>query len=556
MSGYAGANEHEKKSSQPATKDPAAIHQPKPKTPAPKPHVAVTEPADDALTSVERLAHVAETEAAALSDGRLDRVLAPDAVIAESATRIVAAFRGVQEALDRESLPPTTLAPAMKRLDDAIGTLYVLGRRHHVRMREAHLEQVFDLLDGALAKNYETGQAHRANTYYDDEAPKTPTGDVTPDAANLNREVKSTAGSEPTSRAAVLAKAKTIGDEMCSALGAALGSAELTIKEADRPAEKSLLEKLADIAAKVLLQVAELGMGELLGAGFGRAASALGAEAHLGKEVTEIIVDGLKDGGCDAIKEALADTHGAETQDHHSETAEDTNGKLTPKSAYLEAARMRTEVAKTGIRRRFAARATLFDRLPTDTLSALVDAFDAKSVIAEYTTLIVREWVNFGKKAAEAGVEMRDPEKLKEQGAISKLDNVLDPYGVLRIGVRVDAAGKPHLERARIGGISDAVLEHLRKLSNQTLGEIALHRRVEIVAESSDLSGEGFELDPFGVLVAKPARLTDVARMKFARIPGHQLGESVSDGDVYAGMFALTSWLRTIPCAKIEAGGE
>lgn len=556
MSGHAGANKI--KASQPATKQPVAqLQRP---APAPKPADQKTAPATDAPSKLEHVTEVAETESAALSDGRLDRVLAPDAVIAASAKKIAAAFQGVREALDRESPPPAAIAAMMQRLDVAIGTLYVLGRRHHVRMREAHLEQLFDMEDGVRAQHSLNGQAHRAESYYDDQAAATPSGDATPDAASLSKEVKDTKDSASDTRAVVLKKAQTLGDEMSGALGVALALAKTKITELDRPAEKSILERLADFAAKMLLQVAEVAFAELLGAGIGSASSAVGAEEHLGKDVAEIFVDGFKDGGKDVVNEALADTHGAVGNEGKpegkSEASEETNSKLTPKSAYLDAATKRTLVAQTGIQRRFAAKSSLFPRIPTDTLRALVDGFKSDSIRDEYTSLVIREWVNFGKNAAAAGVEMRDPEKIKNmQGRPSRVDNLLDPYGVLRIGVRLDEGARPRLERARIGGISDTVLQHLRQ-SKDSLGSIGINRRVELVGEDSSISGEGFELDPFGVVVGKPARLTQAGRVTLARVAGHQLGESVSDGDVYAGMFALTSWLRTVPCTKIEAGGE
>lgn len=553
MSGFAGTNEDKASQSAKVKGDPLPQHEP----PAPKPAESKTR-GSDAVSKLEHATEVAEGEAAKLSDGRLEHVLAPDAVIAASAKNIATALRGVKEALDAAPPQPEAIAPTMQRLDAAIGTLYVLGRRHHVHMREAQLEHLFDLEDGVRAKHSLSGQIHRANTYYDDEAAQTPPTGATPDAASLEKEVAGSTDPAPDSRAAILTKAQTIGEDMCGALTTALGNAEGTITEPDRPAEKSLIERLADFAAKMLLKVAEVGVGQLLGVGLGGATAALGAEEHLGKDLTEVFVDGLKDGGGDVIKEALGDTKGAEPKGEHSEKSDEggTNNKLSPKTAYLQAARNRTQVAQVSVRKRFAARASMFNRLPTATLTALVNGFNTDAIRDEYTTLVVREWVNFGKKAAEAGIEMRDEGKLKAQGRASKLDNLLDPYGVLRIGVRVSADSKPQLERARIGGISDAVLEHLRTLSHQSLGEIGIHRRIELTAEDSQVSGEGFEVDPYGVVLGQPGKLTEFGRRTFAQIAGHKLGESVSDGDVYAGMFALTSWLRTIPCTKIEAGGE
>lgn len=553
MSGFAGTNEE--KASQSAAKVKADVlpqHEP----PAPKPAEQKAH-AGGAVTKLEHVAEVAEAEAAKLSDGRLDHVLAPDAVLAASAKTIAAAFRGVKDALDAESPPPASIAAAIERLDAAIGTLYVLGRRHHVRMRESGLEQVFDLEDGVRAQHSLNGMSKRADTYYDDEAATTHAGDATPDAASLAKEVKSETAPRNGSRAATLLKAQQLGEDMCSALSAGLGLAEGIIKEPDQPVEKSLIERLADFAAKMVLKVAEVGVGQLLGAGLGGATSALGIEEHLGQKVSEIFIDGFKDGGVDVAKEALGDTHGAqpgEPHSEHGEGGEEATSKVKPKKAYLDAATKRTMLAEASMRNRFAARASTFPRLPTETLNALVEGFHADSIMDEYTKLVVREWVNFGKRAAAEGIEMRDREKLKQQGPATRVDNVLDPYGVLRIGVRLSSDSKPQLERARIGGVSNEVLSNLRL--NKNLGEIGIHRRIELVAEDSKFSGEGFEVDPYGVVLGQPAHLSEAGRRTFAQIAGHMLGDSVSDGDVYAGMFALTSWLRTIPCAKIQADGE
>lgn len=153
------------------------------------------------------------------------------------------------------------------------------------------------------------------------------------------------------------------------------------------------------------------------------------------------------------------------------------------------------------------------------------------------------------KDAFAEGEDLRDADKKPK--CTSKLD-FLDPPGLLTIGVRVEDGNQFHLARAALPGVGDAVLAHIRAEKQSSLGSAPLYRRVEAFTPGESVWLDGFNLGPRGKLTAELPRVSNQARLMWAKFVNHSTTDDVSDGEVYAGMKVLQAWLNTVPTEKIE----
>lgn len=519
--------------------------------------------AETARNLVKQTVEVAESEASELKGGKLDRVLGPDAVLATSGHRIARMLERMNLALDEASLEPEELSSAAERLDRAIGSLYVVARKHGLPMREMFLEEVFDRED-AFRKNHTVfAPTNRADSYYDvDLVPIQRTYGSAATAGELQHELQDGGGvAEPRTRDDVIAQVLAFANDLRTALDVAFHSAETTIREPNAPKRPDLVEKLLEMAMNVLSAQATSALGTLIGSGLKLAEAKTGAGEHLGAQLTETLIDGFKDAGKENAKVAMGALGdiGARTGKPESEKHEGSKIEpgLSAKSIYLNAAKERTGDAMDATSRRFGAQAKVLKRVPVETLQTLRAAFNERlkqRISQTYHTLLVNEWINFGKAAAENGEEMRDADKRPAHP--SKFDQASDPYGVVRISIGTSPEGDPHFLRADLPGVGDAVLAHVRN-EDQSLGQIALNRRVDIPPRDSiSLSQGAFSVSPDGKISAQLERLDETARMTWARFANKQHTQPVSDGDVYLGMYAVLRWLNGIQSSQIQGGSE
>jgi hypothetical protein len=160
-----------------------------------------------------------------------------------------------------------------------------------------------------------------------------------------------------------------------------------------------------------------------------------------------------------------------------------------------------------------------------------------------YKQLVINEWVNYGKQAADHGQYVlggKAPEG-------SKLDS-LTPYGTLRMLVYVDGTSTPALEDAQLAGVTKSVLEAIQK-QDKSLGTVHLHCAIELVFPETRAH---LDLSPNHKLPNGPLSLRPEERRAWARFSKHTLGAAISDGDVFAGMTALMNWLGTLGCDRIR----
>ncbi len=510
-------------------------------------------PGRDALAGA---VEIVEAEAASLSDESLDRAVAPDEVVAAVAAKIAAAIRSADPELARAPVAPVTLTPLVQRLDVAIGTLYVVARRHRIPMRETHLEEVFDLEDKLRTDYTAYGPTNRADAYYASNfVPITHTTTPAPDASALATDLEAGGGGMllPRNRDELVQRILGFATHLGGAISVGFGAARDVITEPSKPKDPSIIEDLITAAVNVVAGCANAAIGNLIGAGLKLVRARTGVEEHLGRDLTEVLHTGFNAAGKDNAKlagKALVRETKANGHDP------DPSG-LSPKTLYLQAAQKETTVRVNQIGDGFIQYAGTLKRVPIDTLLALSERLNAAAADAlarDIETAVVNEWVNFGKAAAERAVEMRDPEH--RPASPSKLDNFLDPYGVVRIHVRIDDQGKPQLERADLPGVSDAVLKFIQK-ELASLGTLAIHRHVEIVPRSANqLPLGGFDLDRTGNVTFDPRTQNDGARLAWARLGGRHATHVVSDSDVLAGKDAMIAWLGTLSCRNIEVAKE
>jgi hypothetical protein len=520
-----------------------------PEAPAPKPKPAARSAAD----ALGELVEITEREVASLTTAA-DHVLAVDAVVATVAGSLAERFRAAEAALARDPGEQSVVTSLMERLDKAIGALYTMAGRHRIPMRETHLEEVFDLEDQLRElTHFPRGRANRAEHYYDANlVPISHTRESAPDASSVATSLEADTSAEPRNRDDLVAVITGFSNDLSQAIDDAFFNAESIIKEPNRPKHPEVLEMLAEIAVSVVLASANGALGNVIGAAFRLADARFGLSEHAGEQLADLLLVGFKHGG----RETAAVVAGKLVKNGRSGQHEEAiiDPSLSAKTIYLQSAKGKTSESINTTHRRFATVSGMLKRLPIDTLRGLSRAFD-KKVTAEVTRsfqdLLVREWVNFGKAAAEHGEEVRD-EDMRPKHA-SRLDNLLDPFGVLRIGMTVDANGYVNFKHAKLSGVGDAVLANIRS-QRDSLATLAINRRVDIEPENDvSLSIGGFDVDPTGKVVGvDPARLSGAARNTFAGFSKHPLPATVSDGDVFAGMYAAVFRLSSVMPSKID----
>lgn len=504
--------------------------------------------------ALERPVKAVEVEVASLGGNQLDRQAAPDVAVTGAAARIAAALGELDAELARGAADPIELNVLAQRLDLAIGTLYVVSRRHRIPMRETHLEEVFDLED-KIRKSYTAyGPTNRADAYYDaDLIPINHTTAQAPDAATLATELETgTGGGEPRNRDELAQDILGFAYMLESAIGTAFEAARTAITEPSAPRRPSVVEALAEAAIDTVAAMFNVALGNAIGAGLKSLRAATGIEEHIGKELSDVIHDGLKLAGKDNVK--LAGKTLVDKAGHVA--AHQGNSGLSPRSLYLDGAQAETSAKVAAIKSGFMRHAGTLKRVPIDTLVALSDKLNASEAISLGTAFedtVIHEWISFGKAAAEQGEDVRDP---KDRPAhASKLDNFLSPYGVVHVRVHVDRSGKASLASATLPGVTTTVLQHVRNEQAATLGTLSLHRYVDVLAANDgQISPGGFALDPAGRLTADPARIPMSTRAVWARLGGRPVTEPVNDTDILHGMQTLVSWLGAIGASSIEAG--
>ncbi len=513
----------------------------------------VASPPELARDALRQTVELAESEAAHLESGVLDRALAPDAVVATAGRRIAPMLVRMNTLLDAASLGPGELTELATRLDVAIGTIYVLARKHHVPMRESSLEEVFDRED-AFRKNHTVfGPTNRADEYYAQDFVRIESASgPAPTADALASELEQ--GSDelaPRNRDELIEQVLGFAEELRGALDAAFHTAESTIREPSAPKRPDLVEQLLEMAMNVLSAQATTALGTLISAGLKLGDARLGVGEHLGAQLTDTLIDGFKDAGKENAKVAVQALGqiGMPPAAHES--------GLSMKTMYLDAAKERTSAAMTSTSKRFLRQEHALRRVPVDTLRALNAKFNDKlktQIHDTYAALLVNEWVNFGKVAADQGEEMRDREQRPAHPSL--LDQVIAPYGVLRIALGVGQDGQPRFLKADLPGIGDAVLARIRA-ENEPLSRIRLHRTIEIApADALSLPSGGFDLDPDGKLEVDLRHFDARMRAIWAGFAERPPSEPISDGAVYLGMYAALRWLGRIDCSQIDGGGE
>ena len=508
-----------------------------------------------ARAALRKAVEVAESQVAVMGS-KLDRALAPDAMIAEPCAHLALAIETATSALEHNPPEPGEIDAQLQHLDTAVGKLYVLARKHQIPMRETHLEEIFDRED-QLRKLYTSlGPTNRADNYYDGQLePVAVTHESAPKAGAIARELEEgSEASTPRDRDELVAHILGFSGELGRALDVGYDHAVAVIQEPSLPKRPDIVEALVEVAMSVLAAQASAGIGVLLGSALKHASSAIGAAEHLGDRLTESLIDGFKDAGKENAKVGMLALGGLDTKPPSA-----VDSKLSPKTLYVMAAKQRTADAMDASSRSFVNRAPLLKRVPIDTLLAIRSALGPslkKTLRETYSDLIVNEWINFGKAAADAGEEMREPNPHPISNPYSKLDQVSDPWGVLRVSVDVDADGNPRFLGAALPGVGDAVVAHLRG-ETRDLCTLPIHRLVEIAPhDSMSLPGGEFNLDPKGKISARPEMLSAAARLKWARIAKSPVGDTVSDDDVYRGMHALVRWLGSIHCSQMHGGEE
>jgi hypothetical protein len=486
--------------------------------------------------------------------GRFDHEKDPERAVGSLAASISARIVEMNARVKAEQLNPLVVGPLLDRLERAIGSLYAVTRHHKVPMRETHLEQLFDdedqlLLDAGLQR------VGRADSYYDDNlGPAKTVEGRTPDAVDVEQGLKGEGeNAQPKNRDELIGTIRGFASDMAQAIDDAFTQASTIIKEPDRPKKPELVEALAEAAAQILIAGASAALGQAIGKAF----DALDIEAHMGKQAAEALLDGFKEAGKEGAKKVVP------VIEEHSKSAPKPAEKdstiggaadaLSPKSIYLLHARERTSAAMSVSTKRFESYSHLLKRVPISSLEALSGAFGSTTraqVTSNFRDLLIREWVNFGKQASASGVQVR--EKGLGQENPSKLDNLLEPYGVLRIGMRVDAYGA-HFERAELPGVGDAVVANIRGQSG-SIASLPINRRIEFLPSSDlDVSAGGFDVDPAGKIVgADVSKMNDRTKVMYANLAKHKAGGQLSDREVMAGMYAALHSLSSVSLDRIS----
>jgi hypothetical protein len=323
--------------------------------------------------------------------------------------------------------------------------------------------------------------------------------------------------------------------------------AERTIVEPSRPRRPTVVATLVEAAINVLAGLTNAALGDLMARGLELAKATTGIEQHLGAGLTALLHDGFKAAGKDNVKLAAK-----EVLDHAQPAADPAAGAAqSPRTRYLQETQRQTLSTVVALQAGFVRHAHELKRVPIDTLqavSARLNPAAARAFGDRFGQLVIDEWVNFGKAACEQGEEMCDVEHRPAHR--SRLDNVLAPYGVVQIRVRVEG-GALVLERASLPGVSDAVVASIQQ-EGVTLGRLHLHRHVELVdPEATHLPPGGFQLSPDGQPTFAVARVPGPARSLWASVAGVR-SDLASDADVEAGARAIQRWLDTVDCRCIQ----
>ena len=278
----------------------------------------------------------------------------------------------------------------------------------------------------------------------------------------------------------------------------------------------------------------------------------------MGEEIKDILVDSFKEAGKEAKKvgvEGVERLNGKESSEK--KDGEKVDAKLSPKTIFLRAARSHASASMSQTHKKFDAKAGELKRLPVETLHSLSGAFDRKvieGVTTEFKSSLVREWVNFGKAAAEHGEDARDKDKMPSHP--SKLDQVLSPYGVLQISVKVDQVGKVKFQKAVLPDVGDAVLADIRGQPGG-LASLGLNRTITIDPENAtEVSTGRLTVDTNGVILnADPSKMPLEKQIMYANVLKRAPGTGgLTPGEVIAGMYGVLASLNDVPRSKIDAG--
>src|SRR5262249_31188337 len=162
------------------------------------------------------------------------------------------------------------------------------------------------------------------------------------------------------------------------------------------------VEDLVEMAVNIVAGCANAALGNVIGAGLRFVRAQTGVEAHLGKDLADILHNGFNTAGKDNAK-LIGKTLLRETKGSAAARQPDPSG-LSPKTLYLQAAQQETTERVNQIVDGFTQHVATLKRVPVDTLLALSERLNAQAadnLAKEIETAVVNEWVNFGKAAAE-----------------------------------------------------------------------------------------------------------------------------------------------------------
>lgn len=505
-----------------------------------------------------------------LSPKALEKVLAPDAVIADTAQSLLMELDRLGAALGTANVEPTEATPHLQRLERAFGKLFTLGRQYHVPQRQSGLEELFDREDDLrLRLHYPGGRANRAELYYDDNLQSKQA--LKPLAIQDGADPADLAGDDskaPRTRDDLVTDIVGLGVTIGAAIHRALEDAKQAIEEPSAPRSPDLLEMLGEAAAEIILANANLALGKVLGA----AAKAIDQKSGLvfkigkystkqiGAHMTRELLHGFGHAGTDVLKKgagvALQQSNKPPARPHDDRGDDEA---LSARSIYIKHARHSTSDRAAGIETHLAGMRGELKRVPVETLQAIAATYDEQrmdEIYRELYAVLVREWVNFAKRAADAGEEVRDEQHRPKTP--TKLDNVLAPTAEVRIEVVLAKDGTVQFRRATLPGVSDKVL---RDIQNQrgTLATVSLYRRVAFSGrDEMDPAHGSFTVDPQGKIGID--RMSDQDRQTIARLANPLFADGAlasrfdvraSDDDVLSGIERILPQL-TMSLRKIE----
>ncbi len=488
----------------------------------------------------------AERDVHGISGDALQHTFAPTKRIIENVSSSIGSrLTSAVEALKKNPANPEDITPLARRLGDVLGVLSAIARQHKVEMADVRLDVVFDYEDEIRLAYTGLGRANRADNYYDENlAPVTHSATPTAESIGHALNDETAAPPVPQTRDQLVEHIVGFAATYQAALNSAVDLVTAQITEPNQPKRPDLLETLLDIATSVLTAQAMSALGLVLQTALKAAAAKVNAEEHVGTSLSEMLIDGFKDSGKETIVGAVTPAP--------QPPANDEKTGLAAKTGFVVAVKKRTHNAGAIADGKFKGAKPMLNRTPVETLRAVSEAFDqelADRIGDRYGDLVVHQWVNYMKDAFAEGEDLRDTDK-RSKGA-SKLDS-LDPPGLLTISVRVEDGNQFHLARAALPGVGDAVLAHVRAEKRNSLGSAPLYRRIEAFTPGESVWLDGFNLDPKGKLTAELSRVSKQARLMWAKFVNQSTTDEVSDGEVYAGMKVVQTWLNTVPTEKIE----